>query len=202
MSWILSQIATNYNATPPVTYATWNPSDKNSAISLSNWDLTATWQSPWYGNVRATIGKLTGKWYWEVVHSEVSSGGWQDWIWTISTYIDTSAELGARSWVRAYREYDYGGWTGDLGNTGYYINFSPTSTPLASNVFWYALDCDNGTFAMYKNWVLQYSSGIPAQTYTFFPIATIWSAGSATYNFWATPFAYTPPVWFNAWLYE
>lgn len=50
--------------TPPavLTYATWNPSDKNAGITLSNGNLTAAGAV----GVRATISKSSGKWYWEV----------------------------------------------------------------------------------------------------------------------------------------
>ena len=49
------------------TYATLNPADKNSQISLSNGNLTATCNTAPATNVmaRATIGISSGKWYWE-----------------------------------------------------------------------------------------------------------------------------------------
>src|SRR3989344_5257710 len=56
------------------TFATWNPSDKSASITFSGSDLTAT--GPTSGStffsVRATIGKSSGKWYWE------STGGSTD----------------------------------------------------------------------------------------------------------------------------
>jgi hypothetical protein len=55
-------------------YATWNPSDKDAAIALSSGNLTLT-ATPTGSNtacVRATIGKTSGKWYWEITVSALS----------------------------------------------------------------------------------------------------------------------------------
>lgn len=47
-------------------YATWNPADKGPNIVLSNNDLSVeSTQEPWNA-VRATQGKSSGKWYFEV----------------------------------------------------------------------------------------------------------------------------------------
>lgn len=52
-------------------YATWNPSDKGNAdLVLSNGNLTATVGTETLGtrtNVRSTVSKSAGKWYWEYV---------------------------------------------------------------------------------------------------------------------------------------
>src|ERR1017187_1208825 len=49
---------------PPV-YATWNPSDKDAGIGLTNGNLTATYTNTSTGLIRSTISKTTGIWYWE-----------------------------------------------------------------------------------------------------------------------------------------
>ncbi|OEU67544.1 MAG: hypothetical protein BA863_12330 [Desulfovibrio sp. S3730MH75] len=47
--------------------STWNPSDKNAIIALSNGYLTATnTTTASWGGVRANISKSSGKWYWEI----------------------------------------------------------------------------------------------------------------------------------------
>ncbi len=48
----------------PRVYATWSPSDKGSNITLTNSNLTATGAASLGAQeqVRATIGKSTGKW--------------------------------------------------------------------------------------------------------------------------------------------
>jgi hypothetical protein len=56
--------------------ATWNPSDKDLSIALSNSDLTATKSttgSTW-GGVRSTVGVRTGRWYWEAKYNYTGSG--------------------------------------------------------------------------------------------------------------------------------
>ena len=45
------------------TYATWDPSKKYTVVTLSNGNLTAQGSN---GGVLATIGKTSGKWYWEL----------------------------------------------------------------------------------------------------------------------------------------
>lgn len=48
------------------TLATWNFEDKYGSIGLSGGNLVATSATNDDGVVRATIGKSTGKWYWEI----------------------------------------------------------------------------------------------------------------------------------------
>lgn len=49
----------------PATYATWNSADKDASVVLSLADLRAAKPSGGgWGNVRATIGKASGKWRW------------------------------------------------------------------------------------------------------------------------------------------
>jgi hypothetical protein len=59
-------------STPPATYATLNPLDKSSMVTLSNGNLT---DASYYGSgVRGTIGKSAGKWYFEVTVSSLAAG--------------------------------------------------------------------------------------------------------------------------------
>ena len=58
--------------TSGTTYATWNPSDKGTNVTLSGGDLSGTTVIGG-GFARSTIGKSSGKWYWEVLCQ--SSGG-------------------------------------------------------------------------------------------------------------------------------
>ena len=65
--YILLAVLFSINAQSQTTYATWNPSDKGTVFTLSNVNKTITQASTGNGLVRATIGKSSGKWYWEVV---------------------------------------------------------------------------------------------------------------------------------------
>ena len=57
-----------------ITYATWNPSDKGTNITLSNGNLTVAKGNAGWESVRATIGVSSGKWYWEVTANTYVSG--------------------------------------------------------------------------------------------------------------------------------
>lgn len=187
------------------TYATWNSSDKNSYITLSNGNLTATasvtsWQ---YWLVRATIWKSSWKWYWEITHNDVSSWSWQDWIATSSASLTWNHELWYDLYAWCFRMYDY--WvngTGDYAHNNSYTAFTPNSKPLVSDVFWYALDMDNWTLKMYKNNVLQ-SPTFTWLSWTIYPMIANWNNTKTTIaNFWATTMTYTAPSWYNQWLYN
>lgn len=198
MSWILSAICTNYNATPPVTYATWNPADISADIALSNWNLTATMTAlVAYRWVRATIWKSSWKWYWEIKWCDTWWGS-VNWIWAITESLTHSNWVWWPLWwgVRLYQVY----W--DKQHNDWFSAFGWGTYADANTVVWYALDMDNGTLDIYQNWVLLWQAwnGIVG---TVYPMLWVWN-NYVNYiaNFWATPFAYTPPVWFNAWLYE
>jgi hypothetical protein len=60
---------------PVVIPATWNPADKSANIALSNGNLTAQATSTADGGVRATAGKTTGKYYFEILWSSSLGGG-------------------------------------------------------------------------------------------------------------------------------
>jgi hypothetical protein len=67
----IQQLLASYGAAAPAfTYATWNPADKSGIISLSGGDLIATRDAgTGWAAVRATIGKNSGKWYFEITRS-------------------------------------------------------------------------------------------------------------------------------------
>ena len=50
---------------PPRTYPTWDPNTASSNLVLSNGDRTATHNGGW-AHARATVGRSSGRWYWEV----------------------------------------------------------------------------------------------------------------------------------------
>lgn len=59
------QALSSYGAVVGTTYATWNPADKSADITLSLGNLKATQTTSSWDSVRSTIGKTSGKWYWE-----------------------------------------------------------------------------------------------------------------------------------------
>ena len=54
---------------------TWNPSDKDAGITLSNGDLDADGNVAAFRAVRATIGKSSGKYYFELLINTITSSG-------------------------------------------------------------------------------------------------------------------------------
>lgn len=56
-----------FGSAPSVPTVTWNPSDKSSDVTLSNGNRDANHSvAAVFDSVRATDGRSSGKWYWEV----------------------------------------------------------------------------------------------------------------------------------------
>lgn len=69
------------------TLATWSTTDKSSSVTVSNGDLTAM-ASSYQVAVRATVGKSTGRWYWEVTADTTSSGYANVGVLTMTALLD------------------------------------------------------------------------------------------------------------------
>ena len=171
------------------TYATWDSSKKGTSITLSNGDLTASYTAR--GIVLSTIGKSSGKWYWEI---KLNSG-------TVN-----NCGIGIAPAPITYTNNYLG--SGD-GGMGYYANalWRPGGTTYGvsftvNDVIGVALDMDAGTLVFYKNNVSQ-GTAITGLTGTYFAgICDITTeTGSIIANFGATSLTYTPPSGYNAGLY-
>jgi hypothetical protein len=57
-----------------VANTTWNPSDKDTGVTLSGGNLTATTGAGGFGWVRAVDKQVTGKFYWEITCTTFASG--------------------------------------------------------------------------------------------------------------------------------
>lgn len=169
-------------------YATWNPLDKHSAVTLANGNLDISQSSSGFG--KANIHVSSGKWYWE------------------QTRTDTVASVAgiALSSVAPSATY-LGGVSGTAGFnflSGAVYSSSPITKVNSSNVgaqangsvAGFALDCDNGTLKLYINGVLQTANHI-----TFTPGTLVTPAfgtngtAVAAYptNFGQRAFAYAAP---------
>lgn len=180
-----------------VTYATRNPSDKSANISLSWWNLVATATNTAWKSVRATLGKSSGKWYWEVV-TKKASWGWNAMIWVWDSGASLSTYVGSNAASNSYYSYN---WKVDGANR-YNNNINLTYwNPFALNdVIGIALNMDAGELEFFKNnvsqWVITWISG------TMYPMVSPYD--NTMYfetNFGATSLVYTPPSGFNAGLY-
>lgn len=178
-----------------ITYATWNPADKSSNITLSGGDLTATngASSTWAG-VRSTIGVSSGKWYWEYTIT-VRPGGAQnlDGIGNSSATLTTYVGATGDSWG-----YYTGG--GQKAHSNSFLAYGATYT--TGDVIGVALDMDGGTLEFFKNNTSQgvaYNSGLTGTIYAM--MSNIENTCASTANFGATALTYSPPSGYNAGLY-
>lgn len=165
-----------------LTYATWNPSDKGANIVLSGGDLTAATTSS-SGGVRSTIGKSSGKWYWEVT---VNTAG-QTLIGVANSSASLSVYPGSSSGAWTYYCID-----GNKYNAGPKGAYGTSYTN--GDVIGVALDMDAGTVTLYKNGVSQgvMFSGLTGALYAIVGCSA--NTSSNTANFGASAFTYTPPA--------
>ena len=175
---------------PTVAYATWNPSDQtNATLTLGNLKIAATFGGIAVG-ARATVGKSTGKYYWEVTRGAFGSA-------TEFIGISTSGASLTGAPVDALIMYS----SGTIFNSGY--NSGSFTAPGANAVIGFALDAGAKTLTIYFNNILQ-----GTYTYTFSnPVYPRWACNdngtgnSGTANFGASPFAYTVPDGYNPGLF-
>jgi hypothetical protein len=185
------------------TYATLNPSDKHSTITLSNGNLTATGDTSSGGAtrlVRANMSESSGKWYYEATITGVGAGvGVGNNSTLMNTEGDPNGGGGHRDIVHAY--------DGDLSSVfGYADQGSDGSSniyngPALSNqsqtTIGVLLDFDGNTIRFTRadtNAVISSSYTLTDGRETH-PLVTIRSffAGAITVNFGASAFVGTPP---------
>lgn len=170
---------------------TWNPADKAASITLSNGNLTATNGGAFvFGSTRATTGKASGKWYWEVV---ITATGASNFI--LLGIMNATADIG-----------HYPGWDGD-GRAYYqqtgekYISSAGAAygaTYTDGDVIGFALDMDAGTITCYKNGASQgvMFTGLVG---TWFPAVSCYNGGNiVTGRFKASAFTQPIPSGFSA----
>ncbi|MGE6576625.1 SPRY domain-containing protein [Paenibacillus xylanexedens] len=180
----------------PKINAMWNPSDMNGTMTLSNGNLTivSAIAATGAGNIRASHGKTSGKWYWELkldagattLFAGIASKSYQI---TSTEYLGTSSDALK---IKAY-----------YGNNG---NKLPENVPYGTaiavgNIVGVALNLDAGTLEFYKNGVSMGLSHTNLQgmgeVFPFFKsMGTV--SRTITANFGATSFAYPIPFGFKA----
>jgi hypothetical protein len=158
-----------------------NPNDKTSGITLSNNNLTTSQATSTVQGVRATHGKSSGKWYWEV---KLNSG-------------ETSVSIGVSNKnFNISNQYI-------VGTDANLINYKGISSYDISltvgTIIGVALDLDNGTLEFYKNGVNTGFShtkikelGEVYPTFRDFHTKT----KTVTFNFGTSPFIYNVPSGF------
>jgi hypothetical protein len=177
---------------PTNNFATLNPLNQGSAVTLSDGNLSWTQSASWNG-VTGTIGVDTGKWYWEIKAGGVNSGGAiVVGVAGINFDITTEPGTGTDSW--RYRSDD-----GSIRGGGNYTN-PWGSTWTSGDIINIALDCDNSAIYFGKNGVWQ-NSGDPTSgasktgaaftdiTQLVVPVVGTYNSSSASnMNFGSPPF--------------
>lgn len=182
-------------ANAAITYATWNPSDKGTGITLSGSDLTAAANTTGWHGVRSTISKTSGKWYWEITVNATAEH--MNGIANSSATLDrVSGNYADETSGNVYLYWTDGNKTSGGGTAPAY-----GATYASGDVIGVAMDMDGGTITFYKNNSSQGQafSGITGTRYAFFGSGS--SSASVTANFGASAFTYTTPSGFNAGLY-
>jgi hypothetical protein len=185
-------------------YATWNPSDKNAGLVLSNGDLTVTVNGANDRALRATIGQSSRKWYWEITVGTPNNAKDYIGIGTSNASIADGFYLG---------EDVYGYSYGIDGGTKHHNNSSDAygDEYLADEIVSIALDMDDGKIWFARQGVWQ-NSGDPAAgtgeafsglSGTFFPMVSMyWNGVYLTANFGASAFSYSVPSGFKSGIYD
>lgn len=178
---------------PPPVYATWNPSDADTNITIldSPTNLVAGKNNvAGVYSIRATQGKSSGKWYWEI--------GADSGVNNANIYI------GAVESTFGLSGTSFGGFRAYWAGTG--NKYSPNtafgaSYDLNPNTIGVKLDMDAGTIEVLKANVSQGTlvTGLSGTLYPFIGIGL--NSGKARANFGASAFVYSVPSGYNSGVY-
>jgi hypothetical protein len=170
-------------------FATLNPLNTSSYITLSNANLTLyPTRTSWDASV-GTIAVSSGKWYYEYTANiaiPLSMCGWA----TTDTTVTSVPLPNSTQWLYYLRN-------GEKWGNGTYSSY--TSATSANDVVGVALDMDAGTLEFYINGVSQgvaFNTGISGKTLVPCILGNTYAAGNfyGTLNFGQRPFKYTPPT--------
>lgn len=172
-------------------YAIWNQGDKNAAITLSNNSLTATATNASTQNVRSTIGKSTGKWYFEITITATVASSISHGVEKITEL--TTALCGATTAGHGYN--DLGGKQYNNTSTAY------GAVPVNGDVISVLLNLTDGEVSFRLN-NTDYGVAFTGLSGTFYAgFSSGFGANSVTANFGATAFVYSVPSGYNSGLY-
>lgn len=191
------------NITPPIIPDTWNPLDKNAGTTLSGGDLTSSATGLELTQARTTTSHNTGKYYFEILFTNVGSASV-----TMAGICNSTQSLSAAPGISVNAYTYYGNNGNKFFNSGSGIAYGLS---LANNdVNGVAVDFDNGNIWWHKNGTYP-ASGNPSTganpaftgiAGSWFPCTGIYSGSSrtvtSTANFGATTFTYSVPTGFTA----
>ena len=180
------------------TFATWSATDKSSSVSLSNGDLTAM-ASSYQVAARATIGKSTGRWYWEVTVDNTSSSYAAVGVLTMSALFDYG--LGNSSIAPGIGFSPSGSISVSSGSSGSACGYA------SGNVIGVALDLVSRAIYFSVNGLWQGGADPAASTgglalgisgESMYPAVSLGVGDVLTVNFGQGPFAHAAPSGFEA----
>jgi hypothetical protein len=179
------------------TLATWSATDKDTNVTLSGGDLTATGASSQVA-VRATVGKNSGRWYWEVSADSASSSQSAIGVLTMTALLDfglgNSVATGA-------------GYTSSGSLSSSSGNSASTCAYTTGSVIGVALDLSARVIYFSVDGVWQAGGdpttgggGLPlgAGTEDVFPAVSLGFGDTLSVNFGQSAFAHAPPDGFEA----
>jgi len=199
----------------PVVYATWDRAKTTAWYSLTNGNLQLGAGQSGTGSItqgagaRATVGKASGKWYWEIT---LLPGATHMMLGVIPGTVDTMAgkctgcgDPYAKDWRIAYSTGTWAGFGATAPSTSNYT--TPGTASMKANgvgggdVYGFALDMDTRTFKMYYKRAGGACEG-PFATWnslptgTYYPAASIGSSAPmpTIANFGQNAYACTPPA--------
>lgn len=201
-------------ADAPNPYTAWNPSDKNTGVTLSNSNLTATNNNNvQVQGVRAVDGQLTGKFYWECTYNTTANVtdavGVCRGSTALNTQMNSSSGTGASSGYVAVAPYT----SGQIYYNG--TTFGQIGSIVAGSVVGIALDLTNHLIwfrlGAAGNWngsgTANPATGvggisipdISVGVFPAYPLAQVASTGDAiTANFGGSVFTGTVPSGFTS----
>ncbi len=172
-------------------YATFDPAHKGGSCTLSGGNLVAAFLGP-NSQVFSTLGKSSGKWYWEFTITAMPPGSSANL--GISSSRTTGNFLGNQTTEFAYW------YTGDKVTNALGSVYGATYG-LGDNIG-FALDMNAGTITMYKNGISQgvMFTGLSG---TFYAAASQVANRTVTYtaNFGASSFPFGVPAGYNSGLF-
>jgi hypothetical protein len=184
-------------------FNTWSSIDKCGSCIVRNGGLTASAPSN-FGLGTATIGKSSGKWYYEVLIDSTNNFeiiGVLNRKAVSTDQNNIAFQLGVPTASVGYRA---GAYCVRRNFTGTTATFSGSCSAQAVGAYLgVALDLDLGTIAFYYNGVLQTGaslSGVPAGTWYACYGGGFTLRQVVTANFGQNPWAYAPPAGFNKWI--
>jgi len=167
------------------TWATFDSGNCDAANVLSGGDLVITKSGTAWKNCMATVGKTSGKWYWEVTYT-LDGVGNNTMAGAVTNSYPGTAPLGQDA-----NSFGYDAANGCLWGPTSCVSIPGTYSQ--GDIIGIALDMDAGEVEFFKN---NSTRGVlSGLTGTFYPGVTVYDDQSVlTANFGATTLAFTPPT--------